>query len=125
MTPQTRSQPPRTGFGMSWRRRTDAGRLIGWQSGAFKVEAHDPWIGWAPEQRFRRLRLVANNTRFLILPDARPRNPASRALSLSLRRLSSDMEVLGHPARPAAFASDGAGVVGGPPEGASPDRVGM
>ncbi len=73
--------------------------LLGWQCGAFKVKARDAWIGWAPEQQFRRLRLVANNTRFLILPDARTPNLASRALSLSLRRLSSDMEAaLGHPA---------------------------
>ncbi len=73
--------------------------LIGWQSGAFKVKARDAWIGWTPEQQFRRLRLVANNTRFLILPGARTWNLASRALSLSLRRLSSDMEAaLGHPA---------------------------
>ena len=73
--------------------------LAGWQPGAFKVKARDAWIGWAPEQQFRRLRLVANNTRFLILPGAGARNLASRVLSLSLRRLSSDMEAaLGHPA---------------------------
>ena len=42
--------------------------LLGWVSGAFKVKARDDWIGWAPEQQFRRLHLVANNTRFLILP---------------------------------------------------------
>ena len=46
------------GFGM-WRR---AG--AGWQCGAFKVKERDAWIGWASEQQFRRLRLVANNTRF-------------------------------------------------------------
>ena len=73
--------------------------LLGWQCGAFKVKARDAWIGWTPEQQFRRLRLVANNTRFLILPWARTPNLASRALSLSARRLSSDMEAaLGHPA---------------------------
>lgn len=73
--------------------------LVGWQCGAFKVKARDAWIGWAPEQQFRRLRLVANNTRFLILPWARQPNLASRVLSLSTRRLSPDMEAaLGHPA---------------------------
>ena len=41
---------------------------------------------------------MANNTRFLILPGARAPNLASRALALSARRLSSDMEAaLGHP----------------------------
>ena len=29
--------------------------LAGWQCGAFKVKARDAWIGWAPEQQFRRL----------------------------------------------------------------------
>ena len=66
--------------------------LIGWCADAFKVGARDRWTGWAPEQQFRRLRLIANNTRFLILPQARVANLASRALSLSLRRLSDDMQ---------------------------------
>ena len=70
--------------------------LPGWQCGAFKVKARDAWIGWVPERQFRRLRLVANNTRFLILPGERVPNLASRALSL--RCLSPDMEAaLGHP----------------------------
>ncbi len=72
--------------------------LLGWVPGAFKVRARDVWIGWAPEQQFRRLHLVANNTRFLILPGLNGGNLASRVLSLSLRRLSSDFEALrGHP----------------------------
>ena len=72
--------------------------LLGWVCGAFKVKARDAWIGWAPEQQFRRLHLVANNTRFLILPGLNGGNLASRVLSLSLRRLSADFEALrGHP----------------------------
>ena len=72
--------------------------LLGWCSGSFKVKARDAWIGWAPEQQFRRLRLVANNTRFLILPGFNGGNLASKVLSLSLRRLSPDFEALrGHP----------------------------
>ena len=72
--------------------------LAGWCAGAFKVKARDDWIGWASEQQFRRLHLVANNTRFLILPGLNGGNLASRVLSLSLRRLSADMEALrGHP----------------------------
>ena len=66
--------------------------LIGWAPGAFKVKVRDVWLGWAAEQQFRRLRLVANNTRFLVLPGCHIRNLASRALSLSTRRLSADME---------------------------------
>ena len=72
--------------------------LLGWCAGAFKVKARDAWIGWAPEQQFRRLRLVANNCRFLVLPGGRVPNLASRALALSARRLSGDMEArFGHP----------------------------
>ncbi len=66
--------------------------LLGWVSGSFKVKARDEWIGWAPEQQFRRLYLVANNTRFLLLPGYNGGNLASRVLSLSLRRLSGDFE---------------------------------
>ena len=72
--------------------------LLGWSAGAFKVGARDAWIGWTPEQQFRRLHLVANNTRFLILPGLHGGNLASRVLSLSLRRLSADFEAArGHP----------------------------
>ncbi len=72
--------------------------LLGWAPGAFKIKARDAWIGWTPEQQFRRLHLVANNTRFLILPGFNGGNLASRVLSLSLRRLSPDFEALrGHP----------------------------
>ena len=28
--------------------------LIGWHAGAFKLKARDRWIGWLPEQQFRR-----------------------------------------------------------------------
>ncbi len=72
--------------------------LLGWCAGAFKVTARDKWIGWAREVQFRRLHLVANNCRFLVLPQGRMPNLASRVLSLSLRRLSKDMEAsFGHP----------------------------
>ena len=83
-------------------RRGDGGRALGGAGGVVRRgvqgQGADDWIGWAPEQQFRRLHLVANNTRFLILPGLNGGNLASRVLSLSLRRLSSDMEALrGHP----------------------------
>ena len=28
--------------------------LVGWHAGAFKLRARDRWIGWLPEQQFRR-----------------------------------------------------------------------
>ena len=74
--------------------------LVGWQAGAFKLRARDEWIGWLPEQQFRRLHLVANNSRFVILPEAQgTMNLASRVLGQSVRRLSGDMrKIHGHPA---------------------------
>jgi len=66
--------------------------LIGWQPGAFKLAARDAWIGWSAEQQFRRLHLIANNARFVILTPCRVSNLASRVLGLSLRRLSGDMQ---------------------------------
>ena len=73
--------------------------LIGWQPGAFKLGARDRWIGWSAEQQFRRLHLIANNSRFVILTPERVPNLASRVLGLSLRRLSADMHAAhGYPA---------------------------
>ena len=74
--------------------------LVGWQAGAFKLRPRDEWIGWLPEQQFRRLHLIANNSRFVILPEAQgTMNLASRVLGHSVRRLSGDMrKVHGHPA---------------------------
>ena len=72
-----------------WRGRWLA--LLGWQSGAFKCAPRDRWLGWHRSVQFRRLHLVANNTRFLVLPEATGvSNLASRALSRSVRRLGAD-----------------------------------
>ena len=73
---------------------TFGGRWLGlaaWQNGAFKCGPRDRWTGWKPEQQFRRLELVANNTRFLVLsePGVFP-NLASRFLAGMTRRLSDD-----------------------------------
>ena len=63
--------------------------LVGWTAGAFKVAARDAWIGWSRERQFRRLKLIANNSRFVVLGGKGvTRNLASRVLGLSLRRLS-------------------------------------
>ena len=72
--------------------------LVGWHAGAFKLKARDRWVGWLPEQQFRRLHLIANNARFLILPGCGAVNLASRVLGLSLRRLPGDFHAMhGHP----------------------------
>lgn len=74
--------------------------LIGWGWAALKCSARDRWIGWSDIVRSRRLSLVANNVRFLILPHVKIKNLASRILALNLKRLSRDWEVFhGHPIR--------------------------
>ena len=72
--------------------------LIGWSSAAFKCKVRDQWIGWHSFIQYRRLFFIANNSRFLILPDVRIPNLASRVLALNLKRLSRDWQMLyGHP----------------------------
>ncbi len=64
-----------------------------------RLRARDQWIGWSEEQRRRRLPLVVNNCRFLLLPDQTFPNLASRALRLCLDRLSADWQArYDHPA---------------------------
>jgi hypothetical protein len=63
-----------------------------------RLRARDRWIGWSEEQRRRRLPLVVNNCRFLLLPHKTFPNLGSRALRLTLDRLSADwQERYGHP----------------------------
>ena len=72
--------------------------LAAWQNGAFKCAPRDRWTGWKPEQQFKRLEMVAHNTRFLILsePGVFP-NLASRFLAGMTRRLCDDwLEAHGH-----------------------------
>jgi len=72
--------------------------LLGWSTAAFKCRPRDAWIGWHERLQWRRLKLVANNARFLILPDARQEHLASRALALNCRRLPRDWKAaFGHP----------------------------
>jgi len=44
----------------------------------------DQWIGWTHEQRRRRLALVVNHSRFLLLPSRTVPNLGSRLLKLTL-----------------------------------------
>jgi hypothetical protein len=62
------------------------------------LKHRDQWIGWTRPQRDRRLSLVVNNSRFLILPHAHIANLGSRVLRLTLDRLSADWQArYGHP----------------------------
>ncbi len=73
--------------------------LLTFSAPALQLKARERWIGWSPRQRARRLGLVVNNSRFLVLPQRqRYPNLASRVMGLVLRRLSTDWrERWGHP----------------------------
>jgi hypothetical protein len=64
--------------------------LLGFGAAAWKTAPRDQFIGWTAEQRQRRLHLVVNNARFLILPWVRSRNLASRLLSMAEQRITAD-----------------------------------
>lgn len=66
--------------------------LLSFSAAAWKCAARDQWIGWSYRYQYDRLHLVANNSRFLILPDAHYPNLASRLLSLCERRISADWQ---------------------------------
>lgn len=59
---------------------------------ALHLRARDTWIGWSDEQRRRRLALVVNHMRFLLLPDRTVPNLGSAVLSRVLARLSEDWQ---------------------------------
>ena len=62
------------------------------------LKHRDQWIGWTRAQCDRRLSLVVNNSRFLILPESSVPNLGSRVLRLTLDRLSADWQTrYGHP----------------------------
>jgi hypothetical protein len=83
--------------------------LLGWGAAALKCGPRDAWIGWTACLKFHRLHLIANNARFLILPQWHLPNLASRVLALNLQRLSQDWErYYGHPILLAETFVDGA-----------------
>lgn len=61
-----------------------------WSSAAFHLKDRDEFIGWDPEQCRRRLGLLANNSRLLVLPDCHSPNLISRFMKLMLAQLSGD-----------------------------------
>ncbi len=73
--------------------------LLIFSAAAWKCAVRDRWIGWDFHHQYDydRLKLIANNSRFLILPDWHRRNLGSKILSLCQRRLASDwQERFGH-----------------------------
>lgn len=72
--------------------------LISFSAAALKCGARDRWIGWDFRFQYDRLRFLANNSRFLILPDWHYPNLGSKVLSLCARHLPIDWQTrFGHP----------------------------
>jgi Domain of unknown function (DUF4338) len=68
--------------------------LLGWASAALRAPAREKYVGWDEATKLRRLHLVTNNIRFLILPWVRVRHLASKILAANVRRLSADWEAV-------------------------------
>lgn len=65
--------------------------ILAWAASAYKCSGRDKWIGWSFRSTSN-LKFIANNWRFLILPEVKIKNLASKILSLNLKRLSHDWE---------------------------------
>jgi len=71
--------------------------IMSWSAAAYKLKWREEWIGWNAKQKKRRLPLVVNNSRFLILEGFHVPNLASRVMKLCLERLSGDWhKIYGH-----------------------------
>lgn len=72
--------------------------LVNFSAAAWKCAARDRWIGWDWRHQYDRLKLLANNSRFLILPGWHIPNLGSKVLSLCQKRISRDwQDSFGHP----------------------------
>jgi hypothetical protein len=69
---------------------------IGWGSAAWKVGGRDLFIGWNHSQRNQNIHLIAQNTRFLILPWVRVPHLASHILGKMAKILSPDWQKAYH-----------------------------
>jgi len=71
---------------------------LAWSSAARHLGSRDRYIGWSATARRRNIRLVAYNTRFLILPWIQVPHLASHILGRVTKSLSRDWErMYGHP----------------------------
>lgn len=66
--------------------------LLVFAAAAKNLKARERWIGWTPAQRRKRLSLIANNVRYLVLPRWNIPNLASRVLRLTTDRISADWQ---------------------------------
>ena len=61
--------------------------LIIWTTSSRKLIHRDEYIGWDSRTREKRLSWIVQNNRFLLLPQDRPINLASRILCLAIKAL--------------------------------------
>jgi len=66
--------------------------LLVFNGGAKHLKLREKWIGWTGAQARRRLSLVVNNSRFLLVPHKNVPNLGSKVLGLVLERLSDDWQ---------------------------------
>jgi hypothetical protein len=72
--------------------------LLCFSAAALKCGARDRWIGWDFRFQYDRLNFLANNSRFLILPEWHYPNLGSKVLSLCAKRIAADWQAnFGHP----------------------------
>jgi len=71
---------------------------VAWSSAPRHLGSRDRFIGWDKQARLKNVRLLAYNTRFLMLPWVRVPHLASHILGRMARRLSADWQALyAHP----------------------------
>ena len=71
---------------------------VAWCSAPRHLGSRDRFIGWGPKARLQNIRLLAYNTRFLILPWVKVPHLASHILGRMAHALSADWQALyGHP----------------------------
>jgi len=71
---------------------------VAWSSAPRHLGSRDRFIGWDKQARLKNIRLLAYNTRFLLLPWVRVPHLASHILARMTRMLSVDWQrVYGHP----------------------------
>lgn len=66
--------------------------LLSFSASALKCAVRDQWIGWDFRNQYGRLKLIANNSRFLILPGWHYPNLASKILAMCQKRIASDWQ---------------------------------
>jgi hypothetical protein len=66
--------------------------LLGFGAAAWQAAPRDNYVGWTHDLRQRRLPLVVNNARFLILPWIQVKNMASKILGMAVKQVPQDWQ---------------------------------